>query len=157
MVYAVTKALAVRGRPAVLPAVVTALRKKPAPVTAPANGVATAVVNVIPAALTIRSLARVDTAVADISTLGMVVIMSVTMCIAVVVVPLVPVPAVKPKRNLRESALLIECALATDAIGVLGQRNATARATIPKIVLPVIMETDIPIRGITAPAYATMY
>ena len=155
MVYAVTKALAVRGRPAVLPAVVTALRKKPAPVTAPANGVATAVVNVIPAALTIRSLARVDTAVADISTLGMVVIMSVTMCIAVVVVPLAPVPAVKPKRNLRASALLIEYALATAVRGVRGRLNVIVEATIRKVAVAVKPEVR-PIRGIIAPASVTI-
>ena len=76
---AVGKANVPRVRPANQPAVAPAMQKKPAPVTAPANGVATAAVNVIPASLTIRSLARADTPVADISTPGIAVIASVTM------------------------------------------------------------------------------
>lgn len=74
-----------------------------------------------------------------------------------IIAVLVNAPAAKRKRNTPESAVRIRHALATAVIGVLGRLSAIARATIPKIVLPVIMETDIPIRGITAPAYATMY
>ena len=76
---AVGKANVPRVRPANQPAVAPDMQKKPAPVTAPANGVPTEAVNVIPAVLVIPKLARVDTAVADISTPGIAVIVSVTM------------------------------------------------------------------------------
>ena len=79
MALAMVKVLAVRGQPAHQPAVAPAMQKKPAPVTALANGVPTEAVNVILAVLVIPKLARADTPVADISTPGIAVIVSVTM------------------------------------------------------------------------------
>lgn len=154
MVFAVTKAFAARVRPVALLAVAPAMQKKRAPVTALANGVTMAAVNVIP-----RVIARMVLALPENRALILahgIVHPAFAIVNARTIVPRVPVPAVKRKLNTPEWAVRIKSALATDAIGALGQRNATARATIPKIVLPVIMETDIPIRGITAPASVTI-
>ena len=148
------KVLAVRVRPAALPAVAPAMQKKRAPVTALANGEATEAVNVIP-----RVIARMVLALPENRALILahgIVHPAFAIVNARTIVPRVLVPAVKRKLNTPEWAVLIKSALATDAIGVLGQRNAIVRAIIQKAVLPAIPGPVINIPGTTAPAFVTI-